>query len=73
MKVTIFLLISVSYAVNAAFYSNLSGYLAPDCITFSQLDNATATLCQQKDNKDLWQKVIDCHQPIDETVTIFYC
>jgi hypothetical protein len=66
MKVSIFLLICFSYQVYASFFTNLAGYVAPSCITKSQLDNATATLCAQKDNKALWQQVIDCHYPISE-------
>lgn len=67
------LFICASYQVQASFYStiaSLKGYVAPACMTLSQLDNATAILCAQKNNAALWQAVIDCHQPIDEDVTI---
>lgn len=76
MKLIFFcLLICALYQVRADFYStiaSLKGYVAPACITFNQLDNATATLCQQKNNAALWQAVIDCHYPISEDVTIHF-
>lgn len=52
-----------------SWFSSLK--LGPACITLSQLYNATATLCAQKDNTALWQKVIDCHIPISEDVIFF--
>jgi len=31
-----------------------------------QIDAATKILCRQRDNKILWQKVIDCHRPLTD-------
>ncbi|XP_037052522.1 uncharacterized protein LOC119086053 [Bradysia coprophila] len=40
--------------------------LTAACISTQQLLAATAMACQQKNNTDLWQKIIDCHEPISD-------
>lgn len=47
-------------------YSNVCG---EDCMSVSQLLAATRILCQQqRNNKVLWQQVIDCHKPMSDEV-----
>jgi len=44
-----------------------SSVLSQDCITLFQFNTATNILCRlHRNNKELWQKVIDCHRPIDD-------
>lgn len=70
MKVFIYFLVFFLQQLHAnadcAWFSSLN--LGPACISLTQLYNATATLCAQKDNTALWQQVIECHDPISEDV-----
>jgi len=45
-------------------YSNVFGQ--ENCMSLLQITAATKNLCQQRDNKILWQKVIDCHRPLTD-------
>ncbi|KAG4065232.1 hypothetical protein HA402_012674 [Bradysia odoriphaga] len=40
--------------------------LTAACISTPQLLGATAMACQQKNNTELWQKIIDCHVSISD-------
>lgn len=55
----------LSLATLLQIYSNVCG---DDCMSVSQIAAATRILCQQRDNKVLWQKVIDCHKPMSDKV-----
>lgn len=63
----IFILLKYS---NGTFYGVEVG---PECITSSQLIRATEILCQdQRNNKTLWDRVIECHRPMTDTLFRIY-
>lgn len=47
--------------------------LVPDCISLSQLSRAMRIGCiEQRDNKTLWNNIIECHRPISDEVIDSY-
>lgn len=60
-------------------YSNVMGQLygaygedGEDCMSVIQILAATRTLCkEQRNNKHLWQQVIDCHRPMSDEVQLY--
>lgn len=73
MKVFLFLLICCfqqMYA-SASLAAFLGLDLGPECISLSQLYEVTEVLCGQKDNRDLWDDVIQCHRPMTDEVILF--
>ncbi|KAG4079205.1 hypothetical protein HA402_015861 [Bradysia odoriphaga] len=48
-------------------YQSHAGLLSSEkCITLTQLLTGTAMACQDKNNTMLWQKIVDCHDQINE-------
>lgn len=73
MKVFFFVLIVLLQEMpsnaDSSWFEGLS--LGPACISLKQLYKSVQVLCGQKNNTELWQKVIECHVPIDEDVIFF--
>lgn len=70
MKVIFLLLVCCLYA-NASFFSMFGLQLGPECISLTQLYKATETMCGlQRDNKTLWNAVIECHRPLTDEVLL---
>lgn len=66
----VFLMHLMHANANFTWFSHLQ--LGPACITLTQLYDVTKILCAQKDNTDLWEKVIRCHDPMTEKVIFLF-
>lgn len=54
-------------------YANIDfSKIALACVTPEQLIKATAIACMQKENIELWEKVLECHRPIPDWVFIVF-
>lgn len=59
------LLANISFA---GIFNYIGLNVGPECISLLQILRTTITLCEQRENRKMWDGVINCHRPMNDEV-----